>query len=563
MFMQKTKKNLILFAFIILTFISIVLTALLSNVSYTNADCFDLSNGWRVEVNDTVYENIALDGYRFPMLGKGDTLKMSLNLSDAKKIETPALLVYTIHSDIEVRYNNQTIYTYGQSLLEENKLLGYGYHLINLPAEYNDADLELIMHISEDDAFSSIRVPQIYNSTTFFRDFTIKNLIPLAVNMFLIVFGILVVFVSLIFCFYNKRFFKLVCVGIFSFGIGCWSLCSYDLIILFTYDPRIKAILEFAALYISPLFVLLYFWKDKFVTRNKFSETVYKILLTAQICFAIIAFSMQLTNLLHFPAVLKYQHLILLFICISVIAQTIYDIIKNQLQNKSLILGITAMLIIGLSDIIRFFISKYLGPSGDANFTSHLCVGALLFVLSELADFCLEIMDILVKGAQTQVLEQMAYIDDMTGVANRRRCEELWDNLDKHPGNYGIFSFDLNNLKKANDTRGHAFGDLLIQTFAHTLSKVFDKVGVVGRLGGDEFLVVIPDMGDINLSMLTRQLEKEIAQANNKNPELNLSTAYGFCSHEEHPDYDARKIYRQADANMYEHKMSMKAMRTG
>ena len=519
MFMQKTKKNLILFAFIILTFISIVLTALLSNVSYTNADCFDLSNGWRVEVNDTVYENIALDGYRFPMLGKGDTLKMSLNLSDAKKIETPALLVYTIHSDIEVRYNNQTIYTYGQSLLEENKLLGYGYHLINLPAEYNDADLELIMHISEDDAFSSIRVPQIYNSTTFFRDFTIKNLIPLAVNMFLIVFGILVVFVSLIFCFYNKRFFKLVCVGIFSFGIGCWSLCSYDLIILFTYDPRIKAILEFAALYISPLFVLLYFWKDKFVTRNKFSETVYKILLTAQICFAIIAFSIQLTNLLHFPAVLKYQHLILLFICISVIAQTIYDIIKNQLQNKSLILGITAMLIIGLSDIIRFFISKYLGPSGDANFTSHLCVGALLFVLSELADFCMEIMDILVKGAQTQVLEQMAYIDDMTGVANRRRCEELWDNLDKHPGNYGIFSFDLNNLKKANDTKGHAFGDLLIQTFAHTLSKVFDKVGVVGRLGGDEFLVVIPDMGDINLSMLTRQLEKEIAQANSKNPE--------------------------------------------
>ena len=92
------------------------------------------------------------------------------------------------------------------------------------------------------------------------------------------------------------------------------------------------------------------------------------------------------------------------------------------------------------------------------------------------------------------MLEQMAYIDDLTGLANRRKCEQVWDGLDESKENYGIFAFDLNLLKQTNDTKGHAVGDLLIRTFAKTLSKVFSEYGVVGRIGGDEFVVFIDDV---------------------------------------------------------------------
>lgn len=559
---MKRKQKGVIYIFLgmfIIFFISI--SIILSKVKLDESNYSKINEGWHIEINDTIYEDVILDEFIFPALNKGDVLKMTCNLPKQDIVSNPILRIYTIHSDIEVRYNNRIIYQYGNELRKENKMLGYGYHFVHIPAYYAGADVELIMHITEDDAFTNLTIPEICNSDTVLRDFIISNRVPLAINLFLIVFGILFLFVSIIFCIYNRKFFNLFCVGCFSLGIGCWSLCSYDLIILFTYDLRMKAYLEFATLYMSPLFVLLYFWKSELVTRNKYIYVCYKALLAAQIVFDLLAYALHFMNVVHFPAVLKIQHIILICLCIGVIAMTIYDFIKKQLRNKALIMGMTVMLVIGLFDMIRFSIVKYFVASGEAHYSSITCIGAMLFVISQLVDFAMDIGDIFLKGAKAQVLEQMAYIDDMTGVANRRKCEELWDNLDQGNSNYGIFAFDLNFLKKTNDTKGHAMGDLLIQTFARNLSEVFDKVGVVGRIGGDEFVVFLPDMKNIDILELTQQLESKIEQTNVKNPELNLSTAYGFCSHEQYPDFDSRKIYRKADSLMYEKKVAMKAVR--
>lgn len=345
-------------------------------------------------------------------------------------------------------------------------------------------------------------------------------------------------------------------------GIGCWSLCNYDLIIMFTYNLRIKAFLEFASLYIAPLFVLLYFWGDEFVTRNKRVNIVYRTVVYVQIVFDLTAFILQITNVLHFPVFLKIQHLILLVICIGVILLTAHDIIKKQLCNKALILGMTMMLAIGLYDMIHFSVLKYLIVSEDYHYTSVLCVGTLVFVLSQLVEFGMGIGHILLQGAKAEILEQMAYVDELTGLANRRRCEEIWDSLDEESADYGIFSFDLNFLKKTNDAKGHAQGDILIKMMAQVLLKVFDKVGEVGRIGGDEYVVFIRDVKSIEIEEFKRRWKEELEQINLQNPDLNLSAAYGFCSHEQYPDLDSRHIYRKADAFMYEMKATMKAART-
>lgn len=532
------------------------------HVTQNEADYYVLSQGWHIEINDTEYENMSLGDFLFPSVDKGDVIRMSCTLPRENLVKNPVLRVYSVHSTLEVRYNNQIKYLYGKDLKEENKLLGYGYHFIHIPDYYAGAQIELIMHITEDDAFSSINVPKICNSDTVIRDFVMMNRVPLAVNMFLIVFGVLVVLVSAIFSLKNKKIVKLLCVGFFSLGIGCWSLCNYDLIILFTYDLRVKAYLEFGSLYLAPLFVLLYFRRDELITRKSTVNIIYHVILIMQICFDIFALTLQFLNIVHFPKMLKIQHIILFLTCIGIISLTVYDFIKKQLHNKALIIGMTIMLVIGLLDMMRFSVLKYFIPMEKLQYVSIVCIGAMIFVLSQLVDFCVEIGQILLKGAKAQVLEEMAYHDDMTGIANRRRCEELWDSLDDSRNNYGIFAFDLNYLKKTNDTKGHAMGDFLIQSFAQVLTKTFSEVGVVGRIGGDEFVVIIPDMKNVDTQKLTEQLEEEIMRTNMENPDLNLSTAYGFCSHNEYPDFDSRKIYRQADDFMYENKVAMKAART-
>ena len=552
--MIKKQKNWEYILIGIVLFLSIIFVYRFSGVELDHSNYQELNDGWHVEINDKVYDNVSLGDFLFSSASKGDVIKMSCYLPQEADIENPVLRLFSIHLDIEVRYNDNVCYEYGKELRKENKLLGNGYHFIHVPENYAGAKLEIIMHITENDAFSSIYIPQICNNDVVLRDFVIQNRIPLAVNLFLIVFGVLVMFVSLVFCVRYRKFLKLIWVGGFSMGIGCWSLCNYDLIIMFTYNLRVKAFLEFGSLYIIPLFVLLYFWEDEFVTRYKSVNIIYRIVVLLQIAFDLAAFILQITNVLQFPVFLKIQHLIMLVVCVGVVLLTVHDIIKKQLCNKVLILGMTMMLVIGLYDIIHFSVLKYLVASEDYHYTSVLCIGTMVFVISQLIEFGMGIGRIFLQGARAEVLEQMAYVDELTGLANRRRCEEVWDSLDEESADYGIFSFDLNFLKKTNDAKGHAQGDLLIKMMAQVLLKVFDKVGEVGRIGGDEYVVFIRDVKSIELEEFIQRWKEELEQTNLQNPDLNLSAAYGFCSHEQYPDLDSRNIYRKADTLMYEMK---------
>ena len=94
----------------------------------------------------------------------------------------------------------------------------------------------------------------------------------------------------------------------------------------------------------------------------------------------------------------------------------------------------------------------------------------------------------------------------------------------------------------------------MIKMMAQVLLKVFDKVGEVGRIGGDEYVVFIRDVKSIELEEFIQRWKEELEQTNLQNPDLNLSAAYGFCSHEQYPDLDSRNIYRKADTLMYEMK---------
>ena len=533
----------------------------ISKVKLNASNYLELGDNWHIEINDQVYEDVALHDFIFPSTSKGDVIKMSCSIPGNKTINNPILRLYFIHSVVEVKYNDTIYYEYGKELKKENKLLGYGYHYVHIPTDYQNGKLEVILQVTEDDAFSSLTPPEICNNDVVQRDFIIQNRIPFAINIFLIVFGILLLLVSLIFCMKYKQFMKLICVGGFSVGIGLWSLCNYDLTMMFTYNLQLKTYMEYASFYIAPIFVLMYFWGDTFLTRYKVISVAYRILVVIQIIFTVTAFFLQLTGILHFPAMLRIQHCILLVICVGVILLTVHDLIKKQLSNRFLILGMTAMLVIGLCDIIHFIVVKYWAISEDIHYTSIICIGTMIFVLSQLVEFGAGITNILLQGARAELLEQMAYVDEMTGLANRRRCEEIWDSLDDEQTNYGIFSFDLNFLKKVNDTKGHAKGDVLIKMMAQVLQNVFDSVGEVGRIGGDEYVVFIRDMKGIDIQELIMCLKEELKQTNLENPEMNLSASYGFCSHEQYPDLDSRHIYRKADALMYEMKASMKAVR--
>ncbi len=97
--------------------------------------------------------------------------------------------------------------------------------------------------------------------------------------------------------------------------------------------------------------------------------------------------------------------------------------------------------------------------------------------------------------AKNKLLEELAHSDSLTGLPNRRAIED-WAvrqlrGAARHGFPYWVVLADLDSFKSINDTYGHAGGDMLLQQFAEILKTITRASNICGRLGGDEFLLVI------------------------------------------------------------------------
>ena len=116
-------------------------------------------------------------------------------------------------------------------------------------------------------------------------------------------------------------------------------------------------------------------------------------------------------------------------------------------------------------------------------------------------------------------LEQKAYIDLHTGLPNKSKCEELFHNVEFIKTPTACIVFDMNNLKRVNDSLGHSIGDQLILNFARLLRNSIPAKHFVGRYGGDEFMAVIYDATRESITEILTEFQNEVEQFNRlRNP---------------------------------------------
>lgn len=91
-------------------------------------------------------------------------------------------------------------------------------------------------------------------------------------------------------------------------------------------------------------------------------------------------------------------------------------------------------------------------------------------------------------------LEEVAFLDPLTGLANRRYMDGVFESrfasLKRHDTPFGVILADVDNFKQFNDAHGHDVGDKVLQMIAKTLAHNCRPYDVVGRWGGEEFLIV-------------------------------------------------------------------------
>ena len=168
--------------------------------------------------------------------------------------------------------------------------------------------------------------------------------------------------------------------------------------------------------------------------------------------------------------------------------------------------------------------------------------------------------------AREKELRFSANRDSLTGLRNTTSYKGWVSEIDKEikseAVNFGVAVFDLNQLKKTNDTYGHDAGDKLIVTAANLISDVF-KRSPVFRIGGDEFLAVIQhrDLDDCEelFARLDSVCENTVIEEINT---TSISISRGFAMFDINKDVCFNDVFKRADNAMYENKRKNKKVAT-
>ncbi|REB08698.1 GGDEF domain-containing protein [Sporosarcina sp. BI001-red] len=156
-----------------------------------------------------------------------------------------------------------------------------------------------------------------------------------------------------------------------------------------------------------------------------------------------------------------------------------------------------------------------------------------------------------------QDLERQANTDFLTGVSSRRALEETANEwLAQAPlfeENIVCITFDIDNLKKLNDTFGHLFGDQVIRRVAQECSNLLRRSDKTGRVGGDEFVSILKGISIEDGMKKAQQMLDAVTQLsvehNGKNIPLTLSIGVAENYHGSIKEYN--KLYHKADIALY------------
>ncbi len=125
--------------------------------------------------------------------------------------------------------------------------------------------------------------------------------------------------------------------------------------------------------------------------------------------------------------------------------------------------------------------------------------------------------DLTERRRSEEKVTRLAHYDSLTGLANRLQISQTLEKVltarNMEQRTCAVFLIDLDRFKQVNDTLGHPAGDALLTQVSQRLERVIDKVGQVGRLGGDEFQIVIPGVHKHDvLAELARRVIEALSQ---------------------------------------------------
>lgn len=151
--------------------------------------------------------------------------------------------------------------------------------------------------------------------------------------------------------------------------------------------------------------------------------------------------------------------------------------------------------------------------------------------------------------------QQLARTDALTGIANRRLLNEAMANLNVEAKEYALILVDIDHFKRVNDTYGHDVGDDVLRELGMLLVNESEERHLVGRFGGEEFLIIMPNAKKDEVSCLAESIREKVSTFpfETSAGTLHITVSLGACHSN---DIEVDSVLKHADEALYHAKES-------
>ncbi len=519
-------------------------------------DLIQLDSGWTISRGNNTWELDSVNESNIGIVNNGDTLTLSNTLPDIDLLQ-PTLYFRTVLSDVKVYVNDELVYTFGDEYLALERMLPKMENFVPLPADYQGKKVQVEITAHEDRAFSGLYPLYFGNYNDIKNDIIQSNRFPLVVGIYLCHLGFMLIILAPFLAFSKNHDFSIFFSAVTSIMIGVYILCYNDVFWYISDNPAFYTFIEYFALFSIPAAILGFVLTAGQAPFLKLGILLFQL----SAGFVLITSLLHVSNRMHICNFVSMFHTFSLaegiFVVFSLIKVAIEESrVKSDLRGKTsstiiLIIGLIIFTLCALIDIVKFNIMKFSNMGEVHAQINFMTLGALVFIMSLLLDYFYHCIEYISESTVKTELEGLAYTDTLTNLSNRARCEQYLVDL---TGDFTVISLDLDYLKYTNDNFGHDQGDRLLNGFSEILTECFTSASLIGRMGGDEFIVVLPYVDEERIIRDINCLTDQLAYRNSQESKLRFSASWGYASSNDKElggNHSAQNVYLLADKRMY------------
>lgn len=456
------------------------------------------------------------------------------------------LMFYTNHQEVCVYADNELIYERNKS----DTIFGHTSGAVWNMMEFRSDTKEIVVTIK------AVYQSGEKNSHTFYmgngvgilRQLLRGSVFAMGVSLLLVIIGACMVIYWLFLCRKTKVALELLYIGISAILIGIWAFTE-EKPVMILFDNRAYASYITYVLLMLLGVTFMFFLKHYIAKEGRY---IHRFLAAFAIGGMFLMMFLQGLNIADFKETVWIVHIVLvgdlLYFLLGII-----DKMRKRRRRKHVGLNTAGLVVL----VVAVGLELYAYYTQLANMQIFGMFGLLAYIVILGMEVASDAADKIAEMRKAEIYKELAEKDMLTKCYNRNAYTE--DIQKKVFGDHVfVVMFDLNNLKRCNDTLGHMEGDRYLTDAADLIKRIFADYGKVYRIGGDEFCVIMENSSEKEICALTQKLMQEETAYNENSQTIYMQIAFGYARYDVGQDADLDKTRSRADELMYENKKQRK-----